>query len=292
MQSSARAMSNLCHERQLTALAEPGQKASMDHPVEEIDGAPEAGVLFLCDHASNALPPEYGTLGLAPAQFKRHIAYDIGAAELTRALAARFAAPAVLTRYSRLLIDPNRGADDPTLVMRLSDGAIIPGNAQAGPEEIEDRRRRFWSPYRNAVRARLDAMIARGPIPAIVSLHSFTPVWKGLARPWEVAILWDSDPRLAAPLLAALRARGVVTGDNEPYDGALEGDTLFEHGTRRGLPHVLIELRQDLVGGPDGVAHWAGVLEEALRPVLARPDAHMIEHYVSRTARPDRGPCP
>ncbi len=264
----------------------------MDIPVEEIEGSLEAGVLFLCDHASNGLPPRYGTLGLDLAQFERHIAYDIGAAALTRAIAARFAAPAVLTRYSRLLIDPNRGADDPTLVMRLSDGAIIPGNATADADEIEERRRNFWQPYRDAVRARLDAMSACGPVPAIVSLHSFTPVWKGFARPWEVAILWDSDPRLAAPLIADLRALGVATGDNEPYDGALEGDTLFEHGTRRGLPHVLIELRQDLIGGPEGVGHWGGVLEQVLRPVLASPGAHMIDHYVSRTARRDRGQRP
>ena len=260
----------------------------MDAPVEEIDGPPEAGVLFLCDHASNALPPRYGTLGLAPAQFERHIAWDIGAAALTRALAARFGAPALLTRFSRLLIDPNRGADDPTLVMRLSDGAIIPGNAQAAPEEIEERRRLFWRPYRDAVRARLDAMLAAGPVPAIISLHSFTPHWKGVPRPWEAAVLWDGDPRLPAPLLAGLRALGVVVGDNEPYDGALEGDTLFEHGTSRGLPHALIELRQDLIAGPEGVAHWAGVLEEVLRPVLARADAHMIHHHASRTARRKR----
>ena len=261
----------------------------MDAPVEEIDGPLEAGVLFLCDHASNALPQRYGTLGLAPAQFERHIAYDIGAAALTRALAARFRAPALLTRFSRLLIDPNRGADDPTLVMRLSDGAVIPGNAQVGSDEIEERRRLFWLPYRDAVRARLDAMQAAGPVPAIISLHSFTPHWKGVSRPWEASVLWDGDPRLPAPLLAGLRALGIVTGDNEPYDGALEGDTLFEHGTLRGLPHALIELRQDLIAGPEGVAHWAGVLEEVLRPVLARPDAHMIHHHASRTQRRKRG---
>ena len=260
----------------------------MDAPVEEIDGPLEAGVLFLCDHASNALPARYGTLGLAPAQFERHIAYDIGAAALTRALAARFRAPALLTRYSRLLIDPNRGADDPTLVMCLSDGAIIPGNAQAGPDEIETRRRLFWRPYRDAVRARLDAMAACGPIPSIISLHSFTPHWKGVPRPWEAAVLWDADARLPAPLLAGLRALGVVTGDNEPYDGALEGDTLFEHGTSRGLPHALIELRQDLIAEPEGVRHWAGVLETVLRPVLAHEGAHMIHHHASRTARRKR----
>ena len=102
-------------------------------------------------------------------------------------------------------------------------------------------------------------------------------------------MLWDSDPRLPEPLLAGLRARGVATGDNEPYDGALEGDTLFEHGTSRGLPHVLIELRQDLIAGPEGVAHWAGVLESVLRPVLGSPDAHMIHHHASRTSRRNRG---
>ena len=257
----------------------------MDAPVEEIDGPPEAGVLFLCDHASSALPPRYGTLGLDPTQLERHIAWDIGAAALTRALAGRFRAPALLTRFSRLLIDPNRGVDDPTLVMRLSDGAIISGNADVGPEEIEERRRLFWQPYRDAVRARLDAMLATGRVPAILSIHSFTPIWKGVPRPWEAAVLWDGDPRLPEPLLAGLRAMGVITGDNEPYDGALEGDTLFEHGVSRGLPHALIEVRQDLIAAPEGVAHWARVLDEVLRPVLGRADAHMIQHHASRTAR-------
>jgi predicted N-formylglutamate amidohydrolase len=128
-------------------------------------------------------------------------------------------------------------------------------------------------------------MLAAGPVPAIISLHSFTPVWKGAPRPWEAAVLWDADPRLPEPLLTGLRAHGVATGDNEPYDGALEGDTLFEHGTARGLPHALIELRQDLIAEPEGVAHWAGVLEKVLRPVLGRAVAHMIQHHASRTAR-------
>ena len=258
-------------------------------PIEEIEGALSSGVLFLCDHASPAVPPAYGTLGLEPAQFTRHIAYDIGAAALTRALAAEFAAPAVLTRFSRLLIDPNRGADDPTLVMRLSDGAIVPGNAEIGAQEIETRRLLYWQPYRDAVRARLDAMLAVGPVPAIVSLHSFTPAWKGVARPWEAAVLWDSDARMAAPVIAALRARGIVTGDNEPYDGALKGDTLYVHGTSRGLPHILIEVRQNEIADEAGVARWAAILAEVLRPVLSAPATHMIEHHESRTTRRKRG---
>ena len=205
-------------------------------PVEFIDGRLDSGVLFLCDHASNALPAEYGDLGLDPMQFTRHIAYDIGAADLTRRLAQIFNAPALLTTWSRLLIDPNRGADDPTLVMRLSDGALIPGNARIDAAEVQSRTDRFWKPYREQAGELLDRMSQSVQIPVIVALHSFTPVWKSYARPWQVGILWDSDPRIAEPFIAALRAQPDLTvGDNEPYEGALEGDTLHELGTKRGL---------------------------------------------------------
>jgi predicted N-formylglutamate amidohydrolase len=256
-----------------------------ESPVELQPGALDGGVLFICDHASNALPRAYGNLGLPAGEFSRHIAYDIGAATVTRHLAAHFDAPAILTRFSRLLIDPNRGCDDPTLVMRLSDGALIPGNARIGAGEIDRRRKLYWQPYRDAVRLQLDAMLATGVVPAIVSVHSFTPVWKSFARPWQVAVLWDSDPRMARPIIASLRAAGVTVGDNEPYDGALKGDTLYEHGTLRGLPHVLVECRQDLVRSDDGATHWAEVLAHHLRPVLAAADTHMIEHYASRSER-------
>jgi predicted N-formylglutamate amidohydrolase len=259
-------------------------------PVEHIAGRLDCGVLFLCDHAANALPPEYGDLGLDPHEFQRHIAFDIGAAQVTRRLAARFGAPALLTRFSRLLIDPNRGADDPTLVMRLSDGAIIPGNARIDAAEIARRTELFWRPYRDAARAAIDAMLAAGPVPAIVGVHSFTPVWKSSARPWQVGILWDSDPRLARPYLEALRHEPDLTvGDNEPYDGALKGDTMYEHGVTRGLPHMLIEIRQDLIGAPEQAEAWADRLGGLLAPVLAQPDSHMIERYPSRT---DHRPAP
>ena len=153
----------------------------MSSPVESISGSPASGVLFLCDHASNHLPPEYGNLGLPPEQFARHIAYDIGAAGATRLLAARFNAPALLTKFSRLLIDANRGGDDPTLVMKISDGAIIPGNADVDDAEIERRKALYWQPYRDAVAAALEELAAAGPPPAIVSIHSFTPVMRGNA---------------------------------------------------------------------------------------------------------------
>ena len=216
-------------------------------------------LLLLCDHASNALPP--GSLGLEPALLSTHIAYDIGAAAVTRALASAYGAPALLGSWSRLLIDLNRGADDPTLVMKLSDGSIIPGNRQADAAEVARRVARFHAPYHAAIDAELDR-IGQGAV--LVSMHSFTPSWKGHRRPWEVGILYDRDVRLAKPLMARLAEAGIKVGDNEPYSGALEGDTLWRHGTCRGLPHVLIEMRQDLVSTGELAQEFA----LRLKPIL------------------------
>src|ERR1700730_1243677 len=257
--------------------------SAADDPVEQTDGSLAAGVLFLCDHAANALPKAYGTLGLAREQLDRHIAYDIGAAWITRRLARGFGAPAILSRFSRLLIDLNRGVDDPTLVMRLSDGEIIPGNARIGAEEIEYRRAHYWKPYRAAIAATIEAMLSQGPPPAVVSIHTFTPSWKARPRPWEVGILWDSDPRFAKPLIAALTKDVFLVGDNEPYDGALMGDTLEEAVTCRGLAGLLIETRQDLVATNAHAAAFADRLARLLRPVLARPELHCTAFFPSRT---------
>jgi predicted N-formylglutamate amidohydrolase len=253
-------------------------------PVEFIAGDPGATLLLVCDHASNRLPAEYGDLGLPAAAFARHIAYDIGAAAVTRGLAARLRAPAILSTWSRLLIDPNRGEDDPTLVMRLSDGAIVPGNHRVDGGEIERRLAGFHRPYHAAIGGQLAAMAARGPAPAVFSIHSFTNCWKGVERPWHVAVLWDRDPRFVEPLLGELRAQGdLVVGDNEPYDGALANDTMHRHCTRAGLAHALIEIRQDLIGGEAGVARWV----DRLAPMLARIDAlaqlHEVRHFGSRS---------
>ena len=158
------------------------------------------GLLFLCDHAGNRMPSGYGTLGLEPALFQTHIAYDIGAAHVTRALASSFGGPAILGVYSRLLIDLNRGPDDPTLVMQLSDGSIIPGNRGIGADELRRRIADFHAPYHEAIVAGI-AQIGR---PVLVSLHSFTPAWKSVKRKWEIGILWDEDGRLAQPLMARL----------------------------------------------------------------------------------------
>ncbi len=220
-------------------------------------------LLFLCDHASNRLPA--GGLGLDPALLATHIAYDIGAASLTRALARAYGAPALLGGWSRLLIDLNRGADDPTLVMKLSDGSIIPGNvsanraAEAG--EVARRIAAYHAPYHAAIDAELDRI---GKSAVVISIHSFTPAWKGRPRPWQVGILYDRDTRLSAPLMARLAEAGFHVGDNEPYTGALEGDTLYQHGTLRGLPHVLIEIRQDLIASDAAAQEFASRLKVIL----------------------------
>lgn len=248
----------------------------------DIDGSPGAGVLFICDHASNALPADYGDLGLPPEQLARHIAWDIGAADVSRRLAARFGAPAVLSTFSRILIDPNRGEDDPTLVRKIYDGALVPGNARADDAEVERRLARFYRPYRAAIAARVEAMTRAGRAPAIVSIHSFTPTMRGVARPWEIGFLWDRDDRLARPLIEAFRAQGAPTGDNQPYDGALEGDTIDAIATAAGLPNVLVELRQDLIASPEGARDWGDRLAAALAPALDRPEMREPRQYGSR----------
>ena len=237
-----------------------------------VDGNQAAGVILLCDHARNALPSEYGALGLPPGEFERHIAYDIGAEGVTRGLARRLGATALLTGYSRLLIDPNRGLDDPTLIMKLSDGAVVPGNRDIDATERQRRIERYYLPYHTAITREIDTLIAAHIRPILVSIHSFTPAWKNVPRPWHAGILWDRDGRLPRLLLDGLRSdSSLVVGDNEPYHGALEGDTLNTHGTKRGLAHALIEIRQDLIAEQSGVDEWVDRLALILEPVMKEP---------------------
>jgi len=257
--------------------------AEAEAVVDHVPGAAGAGLVLVADHASNHVPADLGDLGLPPAEFARHIAFDIGVAPLTRALAARLGVPAVLSRFSRLVIDPNRGDDDPTLVMRLSDGAVVPGNARLDEAGRRARIERFWRPYDAALTAAIDAGFAAGRPPILFSLHSFTPIWRGVPRPWHCGVLWDTDPRLPEFLLARLGADpALVVGDNEPYDGALDGDTMNRHGTRRGLAHAILEVRQDLIADDAGVAAWADRLEPILREAMARPDFAEPRLYGSR----------
>jgi predicted N-formylglutamate amidohydrolase len=250
-------------------------------PFVHLDGAATAGLLLICDHASNQVPPEYD-LGLPAGEMGRHIAYDPGAEAVTVALARRLNAPAVLSTFSRLLIDANRGEDDPTLIMRLSDGAVIPGNAHVDAADRARRITRFHAPYHAAISRAIETSFLTGVVPVLLSIHSFTPVWRGKQRPWHAGVLWDKDPRLAVRLIDALRADGTLAvGDNEPYAGALANDTMYRHATRRGLAHALIEIRQDLIADGRGVADWADRIERILSEVVRVPELHEIRHHGS-----------
>lgn len=260
-----------------SAVPAAGRSTEAFVPFDVVDGDPASGLIIVCDHAENRLPAKYGDLGLPESEFSRHIAYDIGAGPLARALAKSLDVPAVLSTFSRLLIDPNRGEDDPTLVMRISDRAVILGNAGVDADERAYRIANFHAPYHAAIDAAIDRAIAAGVPPALLSIHSFTPAWAGKVRPWHAGILWDVDPRMALPMIEALRAEpDLQIGDNEPYSGSLTNDTMYRHGTRRGLAHALVEIRQDLIADPEGVAEWARRLASIVAGIIRRPGMHDV----------------
>lgn len=235
------------------------------HPFE-IDGAdrPERW-LITCDHANNTVPPfvNGGTLGLPESEMDRHIAYDVGADGLSRELARLLDGPAILSNFSRLVIDPNRGEDDPTLLMKLYDGTIIPGNRNADEAELQNRLNKCYRPYHTA----LAELAARRADTVIVSVHSFTPQLKGYApRPWHVGLLYAADTRLAKPLLDILRSeKDLCVGENEPYGGHLPGDAIARHAIAYERPNVLIELRNDLIRTAEQQAAWAARLAPMLK---------------------------
>jgi predicted N-formylglutamate amidohydrolase len=260
-----------------------------------LPGRSDAGLLLVCDHAVNALPQDYGTLGLPRSELERHIAYDIGAYALTRHLAQALGVPAISSRFSRLLIDVNRGLDDPTLIMRLSDGAVVPGNCHLDADERARRVATFYDPYHLAIDELIEQCMAAGVPPVLLSIHSFTELWKGERRPWHAAILWDRDYRFSVPLLEALRAdRALVVGENEPYDGKLAGDCMWQHGTRRGLAHTILEVRQDLIREEAGQAQWAERIAGAVAGILGRAELrdqlHAVQYFGSHTDKESAPP--
>ncbi len=240
-----------------------------EHAYEIIGAERPSRWLVTCDHATNRVPGwvNGGNLGLPASDMGRHIAYDVGAAGLTRDLARLLDAPAILSDFSRLVIDPNRGEDDPTLLMKLYDGTIIPANRHAGADDLALRLDRLHRPYHHA----LETLAARQADTVICAIHSFTPQLRGRApRPWQVGILWSHlDGRLAQPLISRLQQEpDLCIGDNEPYLGYLPGDSIDRHALIPGRPNVLIELRNDLIGDAAGQAYWAARLAPILTEVL------------------------
>lgn len=255
-----------------------GHDNTMTNPPFDIIGAQRpARWLVTCDHASNHVPADVagGDLGLPPQDMARHIAYDIGAAGVTRHLSRLLDAPAILSGFSRLVIDPNRGDDDPTIMMRLYDHTIVPANRHADDAERQRRIAAYWRPYHDAY----EKLAARRPDTVICAVHSYTPQLRGRPRrPWQVGILSAWDRRLADPVIASLSAdqdlaaatqretgERWVVGDNQPYPGHLPGDAIDQHALRHGRPNILIELRHDLIDTEAGQQLWA----ERLAPHLA-----------------------
>ncbi len=236
----------------------------------QIEGTDRSGRwLVTCDHAANTIPDEIsgGDLGLDPADMERHIAYDIGAAGVTRALAKRLDSPAILSNFSRLVIDPNRGEDDPTLLMKLYDGTIIPANRHADAVEREYRLNLCYRPYHDAL-----AKLAARPATVLLSIHSFTAKLRGKPmRPWQIGVLYAGDTRIARPLITHLRDEPDLTvGDNEPYSGHLPGDSVDRHALQQNRPNVLIEIRNDLIADTTGQQKWAARLAPVLESVLSQ----------------------
>jgi len=251
-------------------------------PFEVINPEGTAPLVLVCDHAANRVPQALGDLGLPAEAFSRHIAIDIGAAETTRRLAARLNAPAVLCNYSRLVIDCNRLPGDPAAIPAESDRTAIPANRGLSEVDAEIRTAEIYWPYQRAIGDTLAHQWRRQPDvpPALIAMHSFTPCMAdGAPRPWEIGFLWNHDDRLMVPLFTAMQGMGFCVGDNEPYSGRLLNTTCDRHALAAGLPHVSVEIRQDLIADAAGCDAWAGHLARALDPLLGDPDIHRVVHY-------------
>jgi predicted N-formylglutamate amidohydrolase len=243
-------------------------------PVAVYNGEGPSPFLLVADHAGNIFPRGLGRLGISAAEAERHIALDIGIAGVGRILADAFGATLIRQNYSRLVIDCNRPPGAATSIPVVSELTPIPGNAGLSAAQRAAREQEIFRPYHDAIAARLDRRRAANAPSALVALHSFTPVFKGDARPWHAALLYHRDPRLAHALLALLRNEsGLHVGDNEPYFVSDETDhTIPVHGERRGIPHALIEIRQDLITEEKGQREWAmrlaAILPQAYRQAV------------------------
>ena len=252
-------------------------------PFQVINPEAQTPLLLLCDHASNAVPQSLGTLGLPSKVLEEtHIAWDIGAANLTCKLAKRLNARAILGGYSRLLIDCNRQPGDPSSIPEVSDGVIVPGNQNLNDAEAEQRLETFFWPFHHSITQELANLWRNGPPPAIVAVHSFTPIMmnNGETRAWHIGILWNHDPRMAIPTIRWLRAdSNLLVGDNQPYSGREKGFTLDQHAGAAGLPHMCLEIRQDLIADEAGCERWAMILASALENLLEDSNLHSVMHF-------------
>ncbi|MEP9367288.1 N-formylglutamate amidohydrolase [Xanthobacter sp. VNH20] len=252
-------------------MAHPLLAADEPSPVTVHNAQSASAFLIVADHAGNRMPRALGQLGIADADCLRHIAIDIGIAGVCRHLADALGATLIQQEYSRLIIDCNRQPGTPTSIPEMSETTEIAGNIGLGPEEAAQRAREIFRPYHDRIAAELDARQAAGRPTILIAMHSFTPVFLGIARPWHAGVLYNRDPRLARALFAQLeREAGLVVGDNEPYSVSDASDyTIPVHGERRGLLHVAVEIRQDLIADAAGQAAWGARMARLLVSALA-----------------------
>lgn len=238
----------------------------------DVQGADGRSPFFIvCDHAGRLIPRSLGSLGLSEDQLASHIAWDAGAAVVARRLGAALGAHTVCQRYSRLVIDCNRPQGAADSIAARSERTLVPGNQTVGPDAAQERAQEIFHPYHDEIRRALDRRAAEGRPTVLVAMHSFTPVFMDVPRPWHVGVLYNRDARMAAPLLRALRAEGdLVVGENEPYAGGdLTDYSIVEHGEQRGLPYVEIEIRQDLIADGRGQDAWGERLARLLTVAIA-----------------------
>ncbi|MFD2204158.1 N-formylglutamate amidohydrolase [Kiloniella antarctica] len=249
-------------------------------PVNMINEDSENPFLFLCDHASPFIPRSRNNLGIEDHHLQRHVAYDIGIKAVTEGVANHFSSRAIFSNFSRLLVDPNRKLDNPGLMPEFSDGCHVPANINLSSEEREARLNTFYWPYQNKISSTIDEMINSGNVPIIISMHSMTHEMDGVARPWPVCVLWNYDPRIPLPLMESFKRRGFKCGDNVPYTGRDgHGGTMDLQVNPRGLANALIEVRQDLISTPEGIAEWTANLIDGFEDVLHCPSLQEIKYY-------------
>ncbi len=247
-------------------------------PYQVLRGDSPAPQLVICDHASGRIPRRLDYLGLPPEHRHTHIALDIGAGDLARALGDRLDATTILCNYSRLVVDCNRAISDGSAFLDFSDGVPVPGNMQMSEEQKAARVAAIHGPYHTAVDREQDRLLSIVQAPVLIAIHSFTRFLEGQDRRWDCGVLWDLDARIAAPLLDGLRSDGeLLVGDNEPYSGRHKEDySVDHHAEARRFPYAAVEVRQDLLETPAAVQRMADRLHAVLRPVLDEPQLYTL----------------
>lgn len=268
---------NICPEEcdaPLLAEDEPG-------PFEVYNPGGHAPLVIVSDHASRRVPRVLGDLGLASEHFDLHIAYDIGADMITRRLAERLDARAVIATYSRLVIDLNRQPGDPGCIPEISDNVTVPANQGLTEKQAACRIETLHTPYHEAINREIASVWRRDDKPpALFSIHSFTPSLNGEDRFWDIGVLWNRDPRMAVPLVEQLRHwDGLHVGDNEPYSGRELAYTIDTHGAAGGIANCAVEIRQDHCATPEEAGHWADILADGLRHILSLDGVHEVQNF-------------